>query len=287
MSEISSERYLESAEEFLTEALSNAVQAFNDQPRRWQFAILHLVTSLELSLKARLHAAHPALTRETVDTKKRTVTLTLALQRLKDPEIVGLRISQDAERSIGSAVEMRNNLAHAVSFENEKASAAKFFEVFAFLRYFLSEELHRDVDEIIDLPILGGLRKILHERQELWNHAQNSLDAKEAVWRCPECRQDFFVERGENFVCLYCLHRESTHFCEDCLSSTPEHHLHETSEYFEYVFDDGHTRLVNDFGVPDIKVCEDCLQKRRRQIDTVKYEEAIEDFLFYDVPKFK
>lgn len=287
MSEPTTERYLSSAEEFLNEALIKAVEAFNGQPRKWQFAILHLITSLELSLKARLHLVHPVLTRESIDTTKRSVTLTLALQRLKDPAIVGLRISQDAERSISSAVDLRNNLSHAISFENDKASAAKFFEVFAFLRYFLSTELNRAVNDIVDAHTLEGAQQILGQREELWKHALSLIQPHDIVWRCPECRQDFFVQRGDHFVCLYCLKKEVANSCADCLTSIPEHLLHDTSEYFEYVFEDGHSRLVRNFGIPDIKVCEGCLTVRRRQIDAIKYEEAIEDFYFYDTPNFR
>src|SRR3954465_8786953 len=84
---------LENSHAFLREAVSKALVATSDI-RHWQFAILNLVQSLELSLKAALKAIHPVLVYEEVDNPKNTVTLMRALRRLEDPMIGCLTFSE-------------------------------------------------------------------------------------------------------------------------------------------------------------------------------------------------
>jgi hypothetical protein len=56
---------LENSHAFAKEAVSKAIAAQYDA-RQWQFAVLSLVQSAELSLKAALKAIHPVLVYENV-----------------------------------------------------------------------------------------------------------------------------------------------------------------------------------------------------------------------------
>ncbi len=49
---------LENAHDFLEDALANAVVA-EESPKRWKFAVLSMVQSIELALKELLTQVHP------------------------------------------------------------------------------------------------------------------------------------------------------------------------------------------------------------------------------------
>ncbi|EOW9192609.1 hypothetical protein ACOA8B_003550 [Vibrio cholerae] len=60
---------LENSQSFLVEAVDKAIGA-EDDVRHWQFAILNLVQSLELSLKLVLKNIHPLFIYENIDSPK-------------------------------------------------------------------------------------------------------------------------------------------------------------------------------------------------------------------------
>ncbi|PLL11432.1 hypothetical protein C0V75_15495 [Tabrizicola sp. TH137] len=271
--------YLASAEDFLSEAIENIIQAQANQSR-WKFAAVNLVAALELSLKAKLISVHPVLVRETLDSKRRSISLVQALARLKDPEIYGLRIPQQAEHSIASAVDLRNGVSHGVLFENEKSIASKCFEVFAFVRFFLQSEFNVDLSSFVNKNSLKKILEIARRREEFLNHAKNQLIENENVYCCPDCVEDFLVIRKGRFICLHCMYSEDPQSCADCGTELPSTKIYPLSEYFEYAFEDGHTRLLKDFGMPDIEVCLECLRKRRDEIETQRFQDMVEDFYF-------
>ena len=80
---------LENSHAFMREAVTYAVSA-KDDARKWQFAVLNLVQSLELSLKALLFNIHPILIFENVDNPNNTVGPTQALDRLRNSNIGGI-----------------------------------------------------------------------------------------------------------------------------------------------------------------------------------------------------
>src|SRR5258708_36976454 len=93
---------LENSHAFLREAVSKALVATSDTPH-WQFAILNLVQSLELSLKAALKEIHPVLIFENIDNPKTTVSVMGAPQRLESPRFVQLSYPAEDKMKYRSA----------------------------------------------------------------------------------------------------------------------------------------------------------------------------------------
>ncbi len=142
---------LENAHDFLNESLRNTVRA-SDDPLAWKFAILNVVQAIELALKARLHAEHPALIYENVDSPKNTVSLAGAVRRLAGA--AQIHLTPREHRSIRKAQRWRDSIVH---FEFEMSAyevESVYVQLFEFLTRFHDEHtdfgpLHDQVDPVL------------------------------------------------------------------------------------------------------------------------------------------
>lgn len=126
---------LENSHAFLKEAVAKAVVAVSDT-RQWQFAVLNLVQSLELSLKAALKMIHPALVYENIDNPKNTVGPILALDRLENPKVGGFTFAREDRQRIQHAVIARNQMTHSDFELTSEYAAAKFSRYLRLYRNF-------------------------------------------------------------------------------------------------------------------------------------------------------
>jgi hypothetical protein len=94
---------LENAYDFLNEGLRSAERAGQD-PHAWKFAVLHVVQSIELLLKARLQAEHSVLIYEDVDRRKRTVSLARAVERITGAARIELTSGEQRSNPQGAEV---------------------------------------------------------------------------------------------------------------------------------------------------------------------------------------
>lgn len=85
------------------------VAASDGQATAWKYAVLHIVHSVELMIKERLHRAHPLLLWENVDRRTRTVSLDHGLERLV---AAGIEVSAFERAAIKAAIEWRNQITH-------------------------------------------------------------------------------------------------------------------------------------------------------------------------------
>lgn len=139
---------LENSYDFLNESLRAAVRAETDS-HAWKFGVLHLVQAIELLLKARLQAEHPVLIYETVDKRTRTVSLSLAVQRVI--EAARIPLPSRELRTIRKAGRWRDQIVH---FEFEMSSyqvEAVYSQLFEFITRFHNDhtdfgELHGKID---------------------------------------------------------------------------------------------------------------------------------------------
>lgn len=132
---------IENAYDFLDDALSNAKEA-EDSPERWKFAVLHVVSALELLLKQRLLDEHRLLIYENVDRPTRTASLELVLRRLQ-----AVDVSLDAHdiSSIERAIKWRNTITHYEVDLHLQEVRANFIALFEFLNAFHVEHFADDL----------------------------------------------------------------------------------------------------------------------------------------------
>lgn len=269
---------LDNSHAFFVEAVEKVVSA-QDDIRSWQFAILHLIQSLELTFKEVLRRNHPVLIYEDIDRKKHTVSITKALERLKDPEIENLQLTKDELRGIDAAIKMRNELVHSEFHLTLQHAEANFFIVFNLLAEIQSKLLQCAITEIIPDKLLQKIIYIEKTRETLINQANElieNIDPKLIkTWDCPECLANTFVayldeSEGSCFTCkctkkltqcAYCNHPYFEDEIESFLNAL------ETDDF------EGRTTIHNDFGYENYLACQKCTPRILEDIDRQRDEE--------------
>lgn len=267
---------LENSHAFLKEAVSKALAATTDI-RHWQFAIMNLVQSLELGLKAALKAIHPILVYEDVDNPKNTVNLMGALRRLESPKIGGVTFSEEDKRKIQHAIRVRNEVTHSDFSLTGEYAAAKFFEVFAFVSEFQRQHLNTRLSDIIPEPELGQLFEIRQLIEELVLRAKARITeekiAETLVWACPNCGQDTFVIEGGADICYACSHSEAVVECPYCGLLNYKGEMISFADYLDTDYDEGQWVVLNNYGYRDYDACSECIPEIKGDIQNQRAEE--------------
>lgn len=267
---------LENSHAFLREAVAKAVTATSDT-RQWQFAVLNLVQALELSLKAALHAIHPALVYESIDTPKKTIGPMLALLRLANPKIGNFTFTNEDKVKIQHAVDVRNQMTHSEFQLTGTYAAAKFFEMFAFVADFQRRYLKVKVSEILPAPEYTSLIQIQKLREELIARAQTRIAeekiASEFVWDCPDCGADTFVIEDAAHICYTCSYSERVVECPHCSEFRLESEIKSFFGDLDSTYDEGQTVLHNAYGYSSYTACPECLPRITQDIRTQRQEE--------------
>ena len=120
---------------YLKEAVSYAQQS-PVETNHWKFAILHVVQAMELAFKERLRRIHPIFIYESVDRSEKTLTVRGALNRLCNPEIGNISITDVEKGKIEKAVKLRNELTHFEFNHSHDQIELRFAEIFSFMIFF-------------------------------------------------------------------------------------------------------------------------------------------------------
>lgn len=99
---------LENAYDSLNDSLESVVHA-EHEPRGWKLAVFLLAHAIELFMKERLRREHRLLVYTNVDRPGHTVSMEIALDRLR---AVGAAIDPADERVIRTAIGWRDRIAH-------------------------------------------------------------------------------------------------------------------------------------------------------------------------------
>lgn len=142
---------LENAYDFLNESLRSTVEA-ERRPSAWKFAVLNVVQAIELLLKARLYAVHPVLVYENVDRRSRTVSLTLAVERIIGA--AGIDLTNREQRTIRKAQRWRDSIVHHEFEMSTYEVESVYVGLFEFLQRFHDEHtdfgvLHDKIDRML------------------------------------------------------------------------------------------------------------------------------------------
>lgn len=266
---------LENSHSFLKEAVTKAVAAISDT-RQWQFAILHVVQSLELSLKAALNAIHPALIYENLDSPKNTIGLMKALERLASPQIGGIIFSEQDRLRIRRAVNARNQMTHADFELTSEYAAAKFFEIFAFVADFQRRHLGTAVSAFLPVSEYASLVQIRKLLDELVLRAETRIAeekiSEEWVWFCPSCGEQTFVIDGDG-TCYTCGDSEEIVECPHCEQLKFEYELESFFGQLDTSCEEGRTVVYNSYGYREHMACLDCLPRIREDIQNQRQED--------------
>jgi hypothetical protein len=138
---------LENAQNFIEESI-HSVEWAKTKPKKWPFAILHLIQGLELLIKHLLVSHHKILVYENIDNPKHTVSLQQGLNRLI--ALNSVNVEEKERRAIKVAIEFRNNIVHYEYDLNEKQAEAVYCELFEFVHFFYRKHLNSDLQDNID-----------------------------------------------------------------------------------------------------------------------------------------
>lgn len=273
---------LQNSHAFLREAADNVVVA-QTEPGKWQFAILHVCQSVELTVKAILHKTHPVFVFEDIDKRKHTVSLTTALARLQAPEICGIGLSDSDAQRIRAIAELRNSITHSAFDLNSVSAEAQFFGVFAFVAYLQSRFLGSEIDGVLSSETWEEIGKLRAALKELAEKARLRITDEKRdskwVWACPRCGEDTFVVEDAVDTCYTCRHQEPTGECPECGEVLFVSEMVHVADEFDYYEEAGRSFLANDYGYRGKEdVCPSCAKKIAEDIERQRRDRYYEDF---------
>ncbi|NJO15868.1 MAG: hypothetical protein HC877_08995 [Thioploca sp.] len=254
---------LDNSHAFMREAVAYAISAKDDARKKWQFAILNLVQSLELSLKSLLFNIHPILIFENIDSPKHTVGPLQALDRLNNPTIGNVVSSKVEWQRIQKAIELRNQMTHSEFILRPEYATAKFFELFAIVVYFQAQHLKIEVEAIIPESTLDELLAIEKAIKELAEKAKQRITDEgidsELVYECPNCQNYSFVIQDDINTCYTCRYTAETFECEKCGKFFFEWEMEDFSNEFDDDYVDGEGVVYNNYGYDYYSACTECV----------------------------
>jgi hypothetical protein len=261
--------HLDNSHAFMREAVTYAISAKNDA-RKWQFAVVTLVQSLELSLKSLLFKIHPILIYENVDNPKNTVGPVQALDRLSNAKIGKMSFYQNERRRIQTAIDLRNQMTHSEFVLRPEYAAAKFLEMFAFVTHFQARHLMTEIEAIIPVESLAELLaidkgvKVMAEkaRQRI---VEEQIDA-DSVRECPNCGNESFIIENDVNTCYTCRHIDQMCECQGCQAIRFDYEMVDFSGEFEMEFSEGRGRVHDNYGYSFSRACLDCVSKIKEDI---------------------
>lgn len=208
---------LENANDFLNEALNNALKA-ETEPVRWKYAILNLAQSIELSLKEKLRREHEILIYENIDYPKDTIGASKTLKRLK--VICNIDLSSQDIKFIKTATELRNFIIHSEFSLEEKASKINFAHLLGFLHHFYQQHLDIPLDTIIHGKLWREALSVMDFSEKLFKSAEKIIEeeniSSDMIWMCPYCNCEAFVIQDKINSCYVCGFEDEVIKCYDC-----------------------------------------------------------------------
>jgi hypothetical protein len=194
--------------------MSAAEHAKHDERRHWKYALLHLVASLELLVKARLEHEHWSLLFADVDRANetslrsgdfRSVDFDTACARLKN--IATVHIDKVALQRLEELRKLRHRVQHFaidVDLEQVKSLLAKGIN---FCVDFCRSNLASDIgsgEEAAIQEILQHLREFEEFAEERLNAISGDLEKAADVWDCPRCWERTLVIGQGQPHCPFC-----------------------------------------------------------------------------------
>jgi hypothetical protein len=276
--------FLDNSHRFLREAADKGHLAGED-PDQWMFAVAALVQSVELALKACLAEIHPVLIYENIDVPKRTVTISSATSRLKNPNIGNVIFSEKDEARLKRAIQIRNDLTHSDFSVNLAQIEANFHEVFAFLAEFNRRSFSSNIEDIVEpAQLIAFLENRKHHR-EMLRRALTRIEEEEIkqhlVRNCSYCTEDTLVESTDEFRCYLCHNSEEIVQCQRCVENFVYDEMEDFSDSFDIDFNEGRAEVLGNYGFDYHRACFSCAAEIKQEIYEMRqsdyYNQMMED----------
>ncbi|WP_156397729.1 hypothetical protein [Rhizobium sp. Root1204] len=259
---------------YFREAVSYAQQD-TAETSQWKFAILHVVQAMELAFKERLRRVHPVFIYESIDKSDKTVSLRVAITRLRNPAIGNITITDSDKIKIEKAYDLRSQLTHFEFDHSHEHIELKFAEIFSFMIFFYRSQLELETSEFIDENQHNNVIQLVNARKELLERAQQHVATleNETVWICPECSEVTFIVSEQQ--CCFCHRKEAIVDCPTCGAENFEHDLIDISNAFDWAIDEGRVTVEN-FGMEEV-CCPECVADTKQTIEDIKRSQYDED----------
>lgn len=261
---------LQNSQSFLIEAVEKAIGA-EDDARHWQFAILNLVQSLELSLKQILKNIHPLFIYENIDNPKNTVSVTKAIERLSDENIGNITFTHTEKSGMKPAIKLRNDITHSEFELSIDYAQAHFFKVLSLLTTIQRRYFGSQIDDFLSDEAIRDLIFIEKSRELLIKNAIQRIEDEhihtDFIFPCPNCLSDTFIVYDAIDTCYSCTHKEEVSECPQCNKLFFETDLEPIHNYFDIDYCEGRGVIHNSYGYSDIEVCSDCSQEIAQDIE--------------------
>jgi hypothetical protein len=270
---------LENSQSFLVEAVDKAIGA-EDEVRHWQFAILNLVQSLELSLKLILKNIHPLFIYENIDNPKNTVSVTKAIERLSNPNIGNIFFIESEKKGMNSAIKLRNQITHSEFELSVDYAQAQFFKVFSLIATVQRRHFDIQVEDILSAEAIENLVIIEKSKKILVDNALQRIEEEgieeHFLWACPNCLSDTFVVHDEIDTCYVCTYAESVKQCSHCQELCFEEELESIHNNLDIDYSEGQAIIYNSYGYDDLMACPDCATRITHEIEEQRAHEEMQ-----------
>src|ERR1035437_4592384 len=208
---------LENSTNFLEYSLSEAIAA-EENPHVWQYAILHLVQSIELLLKELLRRQHPIFIFKDIDKPKDTVSLLYAVSRLRD--IAKIEFNDHDIKTITLASKFRNQIVHyEFSFKEDEVKSI-YAKLLGFLQNMFVVHFGTKLDNIIKPKVWHEAVKIIEYTSELLLRAKERFQKEQIddqfILECRKCHQISFVIQDDIDTCYVCGVQDDVAICDLC-----------------------------------------------------------------------
>jgi hypothetical protein len=191
-----------------------------------QFAIIHLTSSIELMLKARLVEEHWSLVIDDLkemDEKKflsgefKSININEALERVIN--ICGCKIGDKKKLELKRLFNNRNKIIHIGSGINREHAIALLIGTISFIYDFVEEsELFVPESSLANRyrEIKSKIHKLDKFVSDRLNHIKNDLKTDSIIVKCPNCWQKAVILNNDTRSCLFCRENFSN---DDFISS--------------------------------------------------------------------
>jgi hypothetical protein len=273
---------LDNSHAFFIEAIEKVVIA-QEETRNWQFAVLHLIQSLELTLKEALRKIHPVFIYDDIEKRTNTITISKALSRIQDPAIGNIQFTEHQKSGIKSAIHIRNAFVHSELHLTPQHAEANFFIVFELLVEIQKTILGYDIREIVPDELLAKIIEIEQTKKLLVKQANDIIDKIPAnsirIWDCPECLANTFFayidEKEGN--CLTCRISTTLIRCDYCKLPYFEDELENFYNKLDTDYFEGIETIENDYGYANYSACSNCMPRILEDIE----QQRADDFDYH------
>ncbi|TCQ79545.1 hypothetical protein EDF68_104127 [Ochrobactrum sp. BH3] len=262
---------------FFKESVAKSMLADEDSDQ-WRFAIISIVQSFELLLKARLETIHPAFIFENIDAPNKYVGIQKAIDRISSNHIGGHKFNARDRKRLQTAINARNEYTHGAGHYTPQHAQSVFFEVLALVTNFFKDVFGLSLTELLSSRQFDFVINNMQSRNSLRRRAIDKIKVEgisdRYIRECCECLEDTFVLHDGKDTCYTCQHCESVIECPCCNEVIYfEHEFIDLSSYFSSSFDEGQLQVHNRYMTDYNSVCPDCAAGEVERITTLRLEE--------------